>query len=174
MLQQCSRVIRGLLLYNMQAHILKTDLRMAVIRSSREVRRCVRTSLRGAELVSGAQGRRSPGKERYMVTYCLFSKSFEDDQRTWVRPGNLREWQSKTKKKAAQQWRGPCYYENASIIVTQRIVTDRQQFVRCFLRTRVRCRIDATPLFTHTASSPTPTPNRQQNIWRPRIYRYVR
>ena len=52
-------------------HRLKTDLRMAMIRPSREVRRRVRTSLRGADRASGPQGRRSPIEEKIDGNWLL-------------------------------------------------------------------------------------------------------
>ena len=52
---------------------LKIDLRMAMIRPSREVGRRARASLSGAERDSGAHGRRYPIEERIDVHKFLIA-----------------------------------------------------------------------------------------------------
>ena len=63
--------------------ILKTDLGMAMIRTSREVRRCGRTSLRvepsGLMVLRGGD---LPVRTGQMETDCLFSRSVDGDKIT--------------------------------------------------------------------------------------------
>ena len=70
-------------------HRLKADLRMAMTRPSREVRRRARTSLRTAAPASGAQGSRSPKEEKidgnwfpYSLGRLTMVKDLECDQGT--------------------------------------------------------------------------------------------
>ena len=81
MIQECGRVILGLPLYNIHAQS-KTDLRMAMIRPSREVGRCARMVLGELSWLLVLREGGLPARTGYMGTDCLFSWSVDDDQGT--------------------------------------------------------------------------------------------